>query len=371
MSDNKEHSRFQHLLSYLKGELTNRERHDLEQEMERDPFTSEAMEGLERIGPDKAAEDLFELHGKLRKRLRRRRRIALFGVAATVVSILIIGTVFLQIYDFKPDDRKQPPPAEVDEMTREQKGPAEPAEEPPPEDLQEAAQQPEMPAPVMQKEAVPEPKQDVVADQPVPEEEVLHVEARAAEEAAPARVSAYKEADVDMVMPEAEEEFRAPSPDPGETARSKKGAEAVARPISNREMPASPKAQEAEFRPDEELQMAGVAHWEDVRTGDPGSAEPLFGMEAFHKYVNASLKSPEELEPGKTAVVVLRFTVTPAGEITDIETVSSPGDSYTSAAEKVLLDGPQWIPARKDSVYVEDRVRYRFEFTGREGPGHP
>jgi hypothetical protein len=90
-------------LHYLKDELSNQERHDLERDLEQDPFEKEAMEGLEKISPEKAEEDLLSLHASLRSRLKKRKRIAWYSIAATAASILIVGTIFLNIYDLNPD----------------------------------------------------------------------------------------------------------------------------------------------------------------------------------------------------------------------------------------------------------------------------
>ena len=102
MSGNKKHRTANEILKYLRGETSDRERYDLERQMESDPFEKEAMEGLESLTPEQTEEDILALHARLRKRLARRRRITLYSAAATVASLLIIGTIFLQIYDFNP-----------------------------------------------------------------------------------------------------------------------------------------------------------------------------------------------------------------------------------------------------------------------------
>ncbi len=101
MSDKQPHSTSE-FLKYLKGELTDRERHALERELERNPFAREAMEGLEQLSAGEAEEDLLALHDRLRRRSIRRRRIVWYGMAAAAASILIVGTLFLQLYDFTP-----------------------------------------------------------------------------------------------------------------------------------------------------------------------------------------------------------------------------------------------------------------------------
>ncbi len=99
-------------LRYLKDDLSNQERHALERDLESDPFEKEAMEGLESIPSEKAEADLLSLHASLNKRISRRKRRTWYGIAATLASILIVGTIFLNIYDLNPDDPKHQPVTE-------------------------------------------------------------------------------------------------------------------------------------------------------------------------------------------------------------------------------------------------------------------
>lgn len=105
MSEKRKHRRWDEYLKYLKGELSERERHEIERDLEADPFLREAMEGFEKITPEEAEEDLPVLHDRLRRRVHRRRRIAIYSAAAAVASLLVIGTIFLNIYDLNPDEK--------------------------------------------------------------------------------------------------------------------------------------------------------------------------------------------------------------------------------------------------------------------------
>jgi TonB family protein len=99
-------------LKYLKGELTSEERHSFERDLEADSFDMEAMEGLERLNPGEAEEDLLLLHSTLNRRLNRRRRIRIYSIAASVASLLIVGTIFVNLYDFSPKSNKELMPGE-------------------------------------------------------------------------------------------------------------------------------------------------------------------------------------------------------------------------------------------------------------------
>ena len=102
MAAKRKHRSTNAYLKYLKGELSTVERYAFERDLEADPFDMEAMEGMEKISASDVEEDLLALHAKLGARLKRRRRRTFYYVAASVASLLIVGTVFVNIYDFNP-----------------------------------------------------------------------------------------------------------------------------------------------------------------------------------------------------------------------------------------------------------------------------
>jgi hypothetical protein len=65
------------------------------------------MEGFETLSPGEAEEDLLSLHASLQKRLKRSFRRTWYSVAATVASILVVGTIFINIYDFNPEAKEE------------------------------------------------------------------------------------------------------------------------------------------------------------------------------------------------------------------------------------------------------------------------
>lgn len=103
MSAKRKHNTLPTFLRYLKGELSNKERHALERDLEADAFEKEALEGFEMIAPGDLEVDILSLHSRMRKRQQRRKRVALYSIAATVASILVVGTIFINVYDFNPE----------------------------------------------------------------------------------------------------------------------------------------------------------------------------------------------------------------------------------------------------------------------------
>jgi len=136
MSAQRKHKNLTAFLRYLKGELSPEERYGLERDLEADAFDKEAMEGFERIAPGDLEEDILSLHAQMRRRLQKRRRVALYGIAATVASILVVGTIFINIYDFNPDADKEA--LHTEESLPKEEGPAEKSQPARDQDTQKA-----------------------------------------------------------------------------------------------------------------------------------------------------------------------------------------------------------------------------------------
>jgi len=137
MSARKKHRTIHEYLRYLKGELSQEERHTLERNLEADPFEKEAMEGFEMISAGELEEDILSLHSRLHKRQQRRRRVALYSIAATVASLLVVGTIFINIYDFNPETDREAVQAEESQLMDKSPEPGEAAASENP-DLEEA-----------------------------------------------------------------------------------------------------------------------------------------------------------------------------------------------------------------------------------------
>jgi len=107
MSAKRKHRTTNEYLKYLKGGLSNEERYSFERDLEADPFEMEAMEGMEKHPVAEVEEDFLALHATLQKRLKRRRRRTIYSIAASIASLLIVGTVFLNIYNINPESAQE------------------------------------------------------------------------------------------------------------------------------------------------------------------------------------------------------------------------------------------------------------------------
>ncbi len=84
------------IIRYLKGLLSNRDRHHLEKAMMQDTFDDEAFEGLNQLTGEELEADMGKLTGMLNQRTQHRKTILLptfRRVAAALIILLGIGTV--------------------------------------------------------------------------------------------------------------------------------------------------------------------------------------------------------------------------------------------------------------------------------------
>jgi hypothetical protein len=448
MSGNKKHRTIHAYLRYLKGELSGKERHALERDLEADPFEKEAMEGFELIAPGELEEDLLSLHDRLRKRHQRRRRVALYSIAASVASLLVVGTIFFNIYDFNPEAGQETVPEEKSILMEDSPKRSEPsvAEVTDPAEKQQVAGERDAKGPgAIKKMAAPTDKQEVVV--PVQNFEMAAMEEADEVVIEEAEVAALQIADEEG--PEIAEEI-APVPETDAVVaveaaptRRQKRAMSKARTVPSYTSQVSGvvvSAEDMEPLPDasllvkgsssdyvtdmqgrftlpsgeettttiiasyvgmvtDEYQLAGgednrVVMQPDLATLNevvvvgyepPGEtyptsavqrvkmeqqedyatksvAEPAAGYEAFKMYMEENIRFPAGDTISKREVVVLKFTVTPDGNISNIKSLRSPGDEFTEEAIRLLKEGPRWKPALGENGPTHDVVRMRIVF---------
>ncbi len=416
MCAKKRHTDSSDFLRYLKDDLSNQERHKLERSLEANPFEKEAMEGMGRISPEKAEADLLSLHASLNRRLGRRKRRTWYGIAATAASILLVGTIFLNIYDIKPDHAENEPLTEETfqalDSGKELEAPEASGSEEAKGKTEEAA------APEMVSEPIAETAQEEIAYDMVMEEdaEIVAVEA----EPRRAKRTVQKE---NMATPEAFAPAPASEPAPkssgqvsgvvisSEDMEPLPGASVFIRGTSSGTvadmdgrftLPADDsrttvvasfigmETEEYQLRtggdnrlvmqPDpvtlDELVVIDYSREDDERNlssstkgikteeAPPSysSAEPIGGYKPFRDYVEENIVFPEGYTPGERELVILTFTVTSSGSISNIEPLRSPGEPFTREATRLLQQGPEWSSARVNGDPIDEQVRMRIVF---------
>ena len=88
------------LLQYLNAQLSHHESHQLESDMESDPFTADAMEGLQQVDNQKIPEVIDQLNISLRKEIKakkRKKRNQIFKNQNWVYFAVILILILLMI----------------------------------------------------------------------------------------------------------------------------------------------------------------------------------------------------------------------------------------------------------------------------------
>jgi protein TonB len=100
----------------------------------------------------------------------------------------------------------------------------------------------------------------------------------------------------------------------------------------------------------------------------PIQKEPEFpgGVAAWMNFLQKNLIAPDELEPGQTKTVAIRFSVSPEGIVTDFEIVRSAGAKYDSEVIRVLKKMPRWKPAIQNGQPVARSFTQPVTFMGLE-----
>ncbi len=100
------------------------------------------------------------------------------------------------------------------------------------------------------------------------------------------------------------------------------------------------------------------------------SEMPTFagGDAALKKFLKDNLEYPvADLEMGNKGTVVVQFTVSPSGQLTDFKVARSVSPGLDAEALRVVKKMPNWTPGRQNgqAVYVQFNLPVRFEFQTR------
>ncbi len=90
------------------------------------------------------------------------------------------------------------------------------------------------------------------------------------------------------------------------------------------------------------------------------------GMEAWTKFLNRHLRTPDELEPGEKKTVLIRFQVGPDGTVTNFEVIQSGGSRFDNEVIRVLKKMPKWEPAMQQGVFIPVSFTQPVTFVGLE-----
>ncbi|MEQ9230687.1 MAG: TonB family protein [Cyclobacteriaceae bacterium] len=112
----------------------------------------------------------------------------------------------------------------------------------------------------------------------------------------------------------------------------------------------------------QEVVVSGYGAFDNEPEGYFG-ASPVIGHAAFKDYLEEKLMYPEEArDKGIEGRVVLQLTISPIGQITNIEVKRGIGSGCDEEAIRLIREGPAWSPATQDGLNVETKVRVKVKF---------
>jgi protein TonB len=94
--------------------------------------------------------------------------------------------------------------------------------------------------------------------------------------------------------------------------------------------------------------------------------EPEFpgGTKAWLAFLQRHLMVPGDLEDGEKKIVVVRFIVSPEGNLTGFEVLQSAGNIYDQEVIRVLKKMPKWKPAIQNNMPVSRSFTQPVSFVG-------
>jgi hypothetical protein len=397
---------YQRILAYLKGLLSERQRHDLEKEMMRDTFAEEAFEGLSQLQGEELGADMDTLMERLDLRTTRGRRkfLTAYRIAAGLILFLGMGITLYVVL-------RRPVP-ELLTTTGKKDAPAETAVPQTPTTAMPADRKEVQPPPAATQEDAGQALQSVASDAPreeVPEMEFMEEE--------PAFVPQVQEKARSMADSRKEMAQPAPvmtkrsyigkvvdsqgEPLPGAVVTIKgTSTGAVTDSEGNFTLPvpdssailqanfigyktAETKAREKTIVLHEDLMALeevvvigyGVQKKSDV-TGAVSTIRldetPLTDMaivtkpvppggslKEFKKWVNTQLdRNVINTYKGKQKTTV-SLTIKQDGSLSNVQ-VKSVSDAVAQEFKRVIENSPLWSPALRDEVPVESTIEIRF-----------
>lgn len=112
----------------------------------------------------------------------------------------------------------------------------------------------------------------------------------------------------------------------------------------------------------QEVVVTGYGAYENIEDGYV-DASPVPDYKSFRAYLEENLVYPKEaLDQGIEGKVVLQLTLSPTGNISNIEVKRGLSTECDQEAIRLIQEGPRWNPATRDGKNIGSRIRVRVKF---------
>ena len=334
---------YDRILAYLKGLLSDRQRHDLEKEMMRDVFEEEAFEGLSQLSAGELQADMEKLGNSLQNRITQHKKRNLkiyYRIAAGILLLAGLTGLFYVVFRApsanlisneevrKTEPKSVSPSAPLMEV---ESAPAEPIKKEKPQE-QKNKKATAKPSAVPEKnEEIPTSGIDTIyaKDDMLAQEEVMIV--------------SYAEKKVKSIERPLTNE---PAPDASVTVEQAMQGKAAGVQVSSR----------SEYESDELSKQSAFTQLS--KPIPPGGS-----LKAYKKWVNDRLDYTAYKDyPGKHKITV-EITVHANGTISNIRVNQSAPDIITADLKKIISQSPLWTAAIKDDNPIDADIKIHFVIT--------
>jgi TonB family protein len=113
-----------------------------------------------------------------------------------------------------------------------------------------------------------------------------------------------------------------------------------------------------------EVVVTGIAVPADL-SGEPviKLAEPVGGLRAYDKYLDGSLRYPQQaIENNVKGRVYIQFTVSVDGSLGEFKVMKSLGYGCDEEVIRLVKEGPAWVPSTENNIPTESLVRVKMKF---------
>lgn len=121
-------------------------------------------------------------------------------------------------------------------------------------------------------------------------------------------------------------------------------------------------------KPAEIIQPVVVVPVDIEKPMDNPEVQPTYpgGMQAFIKYLERNLHSPEAIDEGETVAVKVKFVVNYDGSLKSFSVIQTGGKTFDDEVLRVLKRMPQWVPGKSKGVNVSVNYTVPVKFTSQE-----
>ena len=323
-------------LRYRKGEMSEREKNSFERELQKDPFAAEAEEGFSEFPAASSEKDLSHLDRLIKSRSGKRKSFVFYRIAASAAVLMIISTIFLvtrnNYESIKEKETIIAVPATMDIKE------AEPIRGEITGDEEKIIAE--------NRQVLSRPGQRI-AD--AINREAISTQAVKAEDTGEKNI--VPQTDDHIIVDENKQE------DVNAEKQYPTAAQAVTAVYGIRKK-SVPDTEEVSL---DEVVVTGYGVERQEADGFTPPL-PVEGKKSYNDYIAGNIIVPENLKEGERAVVIVSFIVKASGVLDSLKVVRSPGDEFSAEAERLVREGPAWMPGKTDGVPHDDEVRLRIVF---------